>query len=185
MVKLHFIIKGLTPLLMHNPASMGRGDTKVGRKTIPSIEESAASSRYLLPDGNFYVPAVAVRASILNGAKFMKIGKFSARSLLAGGITLSDESFPLLRDGNPIFGDNYSIDTRRAVIQKSGILASRAKIELPWGVECCFNFDEQTASILDLTAIINRAGQVAGLLDFRPERMGWFGKYAVGDIWMD
>ncbi|GAI74934.1 unnamed protein product, partial [marine sediment metagenome] len=142
---LQFTLEGESPLLMHNPAGSMRqqGEAKLSTKgkEIPTPEVAAAATRYLLPDGNFYIPAVAVRASMLSGAKFYRIGKAAARSILSGAVILTDETFPLFRNGNPISGDDYSIDGRRAVIQNQGIWCSRARIELPWEVFCTFEFN--------------------------------------------
>lgn len=183
---LHIKLNGLSPLLMHSPESMRRTDDEtLGRKVIPSPEEEAAASRYLLPDGNFYVPAIAVRSSMLHGARGYRIGKRPAREILAGAVILSDEVFPLLRDGQPIAGDDYVIDSRRAVVQRQGIIRNRAKIELPWQVEAVFDYNSQLANLEQIKTALNNAGQIAGLLDGRPGTGLWFGRYEVTDIWSE
>lgn len=179
-------LKGLSALLMNNPTSMTRPEgTKLSRKTIPPPEEEAASKRYLLPDGNFYIPAIAIRSSMLNGAKGYRIGKMSAREILSAAVTLTDEVFPLKRNGNPIGGNDYSIEIRRAVVQRQGIMRARPRIDLPWEVEAIFGFNSQLANIDQVRTAIENAGQVFGLLDYRPQRSGWFGKFAVIDIWSE
>lgn len=192
MEKLHFTLNGLYALLMHNPElSMEKpGREKgLGRKTIPSPEEEAKRSRYLLPDGNMYVSAIAVRNSMLGGAKGYRIGKRAAADLLTGAVIPVDMQFPLLRDGKPISGDDYSVDTRRAVVKKQGIMRSRAKIELPWSLECTFDYNSELASLEHIKEALNNAGQIIGLLDYRPERKvglpGWFGRFEVADIWSE
>ena len=191
MERLHIKCKGLTPLLMHNPAGLmavggGRG---ISRKVIPSPEEEAKAGRYVLPDGNFYIPAIAVRNSLLGGAKGYRIGRVAAISILAGALDIIDEVFPLLRDNDPLNGENYSIDTRRAVVQGQGIMRSRARIELPWQIEAVFMYNAELVNLEQLKEIAARAGQVIGLLDYRPEKKvglpGWFGKYEVTDIWSE
>ena len=187
---LYFLIVGLTPMLQHNPSAMvfKRG---VHSPTTPSPEEEAAAGRYLLPDGNFCVPANAVRASMLKGARGLRSGKFSLKSILAGAITTGDELFPLLRNGKPIAGNDYSIDIRRAVVQGQGILRARAKIELPWEVECVFGFNPVVIPDLEvIRLVLQNAGTMAGLLDYRPGKAGkgeggWFGKYEPREIWTE
>jgi len=188
---LHVKLNGLTPQLMHNPdgSMIVGGGRKIGRKVIPSSEEEAKASRYVLPDGNFYIPAIAVRNSILGGAKGYRIGKIAAISILSGALDIIDEAFPLLRDNQPLDAENYSIDTRRAVVQGQGIMRSRAKIELPWQVEAVFRYNPDLVNLDQIKEIANNAGQVVGLLDYRPEKKvglpGWFGKYEVTDIWSE
>jgi hypothetical protein len=191
MEKLHLKVSGLTPMLMHNPAGsmIAGGGRKVSRKTIPSPEEEAKASRYLLPDGNFFVPAIAVRNSILGGAKGYRIGRTAAISIISGALDIIDEVFPLLRDGQPIDGDDYSIDTRRAVVQGQGIMRSRARIEPPWEVVAIFGYNPDLVNLDQIKDIANNAGHVVGLLDYRPEKKvglpGWFGKFEVVDIWSE
>ena len=176
-----FKLKGLTPLLMNNPEAMmaPAPKSKLGKgEYIP--EEAVKVTRYLLPDGNFFVPAVAVRASLLGGAVNMKFGKTSAWSVISAAIEISDPEFPMIgENGDQISGDNYSIDLRRVVIQKAAVPKARAKIELPWYVQCSFNYEPLMLNIEQLVTVANRAGTIAGLLDYRPSRKGWFGKYEI------
>lgn len=189
MERLHLKLNGLTPLLMHNPAgsmTVGRG---MSRKVIPSPEEEAKASRYVLPDGNFYIPAIAVRNSLLGGAKGYRFGRTAAISILSGALDIIDEALPLLRDNQPLNGANYSVDTRRGVVQRQGIMRSRARIELPWQVEAIFGYNPALASLEQIKEIASKAGRVVGLLDYRPEKKvglpGWFGKFEVTDIWSE
>jgi len=191
METLHIKLNGLSPLLTHNPAgSMTTGGgRKMGRKAIPSPEEEAKASRYVLPDGNFYIPAIAVRNSLLGGAKGFRIGRTAAISILSGALDIIDEAFPLLRDNQPLNGENYSIDTRRAVVQSQGIMRARARIELPWQVEAVFGYNPDLVNLEQIKEIATNAGRVVGLLDYRPEKKvglpGWFGKFEVTDIWSE
>lgn len=191
MEKLHLKLNGLTPLLLHNPAgSMPAGGAKkISRKVIPSPEEEAKASRYVLPDGNFFIPAIAIRNSLLGGAKGFRIGRIAAISILSGALDIIDEVFPLLRDNQPLNAENYSVDTRRAVVQGQGIMRSRAKIELPWQVEAIFGYNPDLVNLQQVKEIASNAGRVVGLLDYRPEKKvglpGWFGKFEVTDIWSE
>lgn len=184
METLYLKLNGLSQLLMHNPAGSMKpgGGQRLGRKTIPSPEAEAEASRYLLPDGHFYVPAIAVRNCLLNGSKGYRIGKIRAMDLLAGAILMVDEAFPLLRNGEPIPGKDYSIDERRAVVQKQGIIRARARIELGWQLECAFGYNSTLANLEQIKEIAQNAGQVVGLLDYRPEKKGWFGRFEVIEI---
>ena len=193
MEKLHIKLNGLTPLLMHNPVGSmtqprGRG---IERKVIPTPEEETKASRYLLPDGNMGVPASAILGSLLQGARGYRIGRRSATEVLAGAIVGKDGYFPLLRDGKPIAGDDYTIDSRRAVIKRQGIIRNRAKIELPWQVEADFEFNSEIANIEQVKTALSNAGLTVGILDGRSKVKGspsaglWFGKFEVSDIWTE
>lgn len=186
METLHIKLNGLSPLLMNNPTSMARAEGEaLSRKVIPIPQDEAASKRYLLPDGNFYVPGIAVRSSMLNGARGYRIGRRPAREILSAAVILTDEVFPLFRDGKPIAGSEYSVEIRRAVVQRQGVMRARPQIDLPWEVECIFGFNSQLANLEQVKTALEAAGQAVGLLDYRPERSGWFGRFEVTDIWSE
>lgn len=188
MKTLHMELRGLSPLLMHNPAgmlSLQGGEQTLGRKNIPKPEDEAKASRYVLPDGNLYVPAIAVRNSLLNGAKGQLVNRKAAMPFISGGILMIDEAFPLTRNGKPIKGTDYSLDVRRAVVQRQGITRVRARIELPWQVNCAFEYNPEIVDIKLVEAVAKLAGQRVGLLDYRVEKKGWFGRFEVAKVWAE
>jgi len=188
METLNFKLNGLSPLLMHNPSGLMQPRVEtLGRKQVPTPEDEAANSRYLLPDGNLYVPSIAVRNCLLNGAKGYKVGKKGAIAVLSGAILMIDETFPLSRNNTPIDGNDVSIDIRRAVIQRQGIPRARARVELPWQLDCAFGFSSELFANKDdgiafIQQVLNIAGQAVGLLDYRVEKKGWFGRFEVASI---
>lgn len=192
MARLYIKFEGRTPLLTHNPvgsmSAVGESE-EVKKKKIPPPDVEAKASRYITPDGNFYIPALNVRNSILCGSKGYKIGKFSALTILSGAIDFIDDKFPLLRDGKPISGDDYTIDIRRVVVQRRGIMRARAMIALPWQIEAVFSLNPDLATVEQIKKVAQNAGLVCGLLDYRPEKKvglpGPYGKYAVADIWSE
>lgn len=178
-----FKITGLSALLMHNPASMIRpGDKKgLSTKQIPSPEKEAELGCYRNGKGQFYLQAIAFRGSIINpggGASGRKIGKSTANSRCAAGISINEkfDKCVLLnpRTGKPI--KKYTIDTRRAVIQRNGIMRSRPRFE-EWGCDLTFDIDTDFVTKEQVVELLNISGRVAGVGDYRPQKKGWFGKY--------
>lgn len=174
-------------MLMHNPIGMKQADAGgLARKKIPTPAEEAAASVYKMADGNFYVPAIAVRSSMLSGAKGSRLGRRAALPFLTAAVIMEEEQFALTDDADrPIC--TYAIDSRRAVVKDQGIIRSRAKIELPWRVHGFFLFDERVIdSAQPVEDALRNAGLTIGILDYRPERKkghgGWFGKYEVGKV---
>ena len=197
MQMLYLTAKGLTPILMNNPAeTMGQEEEAAvkGKRKLDNPEEQAIKRRYLLPDGNFYVPAVAVRNCILKAASGWTVKRKSIRPILAGSLQLLDPAFPLLgEDGKPIPGNRYTVSKMRVVIKatKAAIIRGRPEI-FPWQLECAFLFDSKRVDLDILyrtdpdtnepTGVLVDAGAIVGLLDYRPEKMGWFGRFEVQDI---
>lgn len=187
--RLWFTLEGTTSLLMHSPASMQVAEPQqLGRKVIPTAQAEAAASRYLLPDGNFYVKAIAVRNCLLSGAKGYRVTgtRRSAIAVLSAAIGMGDETFPLLDgDGNVTPGDRYTVDTQRVNLKGVGsVLRSRARIALPWKLICNFPFNSDLIATPLVQNVLVNAGEMVGLLDYRPEKKGWFGKFTVEKIWV-
>jgi hypothetical protein len=179
-----FSIIGDSPLLMHNPRSMVRnsaGTTK--RKVIPSPEEEAEIGTYRDEDGFLVFPAIGFRGAFYKAMSGYKVGKKSLRSVL-GHTRVKDEWVYLVDPESKKRLKDYAIDTRRAVVQRQGIMRSRPRIE-QWGTELEFLMNEEIATmpedqlLLQATAILNEAGQTVGVGDFRLDRGGWFGMFHV------
>ena len=179
---LHFVLKGNTPLLMHNPAgSMTVSNNEATRaKEIPTPEDEAEGGTYRDSKGNLAVPAAAVRNCILRASTGMRYGKKAAKPIISGSILLMEEFFTLTDEkGNSIV--DYVIDTRRVVVQRAGIMRSRAKIETPWYLEGKFLYNP-LANLPTLQNVFHEGGLTVGLLDYRIEKTGPFGSFSVEEL---
>jgi hypothetical protein len=173
-----FRVTGLFPLLTHNPAQMRRADGAATKKKIPSEENEAKAGLYLGEKGNFCLPSMGFRSALLSGLKNKKVGKVSAISIFQAAVFTVDELTVLV---NPKTGDplkDYKIDTRRAIIQRQGILRSRPRFE-KWGCTLFLQIDEDITTPKQVEENLNIAGQVIGIGDFRIEKRGMFGKFKV------
>ena len=176
---LYFEIEGKTPILMNNPEGSMQvtSDAPKRKKAIPTPEEEAERSTYKLANGDLYIPSTAIRNCILNGSKGLKVGSRAASPYVSGSLLLVDECFSLVNEKDQPIRD-YIIDTRRVVIQRAGIMRSRARIETPWYVKGTFLYNE-AASIEVIRASFEDAGLTMGIMDYRIEKKGPFGSFAV------
>jgi len=137
--RLRIIVDGITPLMTHNPASMGAGSReamKGGRIPEPDVEAEAGV--YRLPDGTCGIRGEAFRASPLAAAGAWRMKKSTARTRLAHMVVVED-LIPLCRkDGTPI--SDYAIDARRAIIQKQGIIRHRPRFD-DWSAAFTIEYD--------------------------------------------
>lgn len=172
-----FRVTGDFPLLTHNPAQMRRSDGGVKSKKIPSAEEEAEAGLYKIDEG-FALPSVSFRSALLNGLKNKKVGKASAISVFQAAVFNIDEHCLLIDGkGKPI--KEYNIDTRRAVVQRQGILRSRPRFEKGWGCLLELEIDTDMVSPEQVVEHLNNAGLVIGVGDFRIEKRGPFGRFHV------
>lgn len=156
--RIRFVVDGRTPLLTHNPESMS---------IVPTTKKG----------GTLAIKGESFRGSILGAAGAWKVKRQTMKSLLTH-ITIVEELLPLtLKDGTPI--SSYTIDARRAIIQKQGIIRRRPRFD-EWSCAFTIEYDPLLVTEPKLIAdILQDAGGRIGVADYRPAKNGWFGRYSV------
>jgi hypothetical protein len=177
-------VKGLTPLLMNRltPEKLKREASPKTQLYDP--ERDAWDSAYMAEiDGKrqLYIPAESVYGVIVSAAKAYRTGRISLSSLLAGTIRVEPDKIPLGTD-------KYEIDIRPVNVppgsrNPSKVLRARAKVP-SWEVEFTIIYDKgMLGRVLgDLRKVLEDGGRRVGLLDFRPQKGGWFGTFAVEEF---
>jgi len=175
-----FKMTGISEILMNNPASMNeQGSTSVRtKKVLP--KEDAEKRLYLTEDGNFYIPSIAFLRGLWQGAAYQKIGKDSARSLIQASVFLTEEQTVLLNKDTEKPISEYEIDSRTVVIKSTGgrIMRHRPKVK-NWMCLLSLEIDSDFIPADMLITLFNRAGRMIGVMDYRPEKRGSFGRYTV------
>ena len=179
MKKVNITIKGTSPLLMNKYNIQNELDRQQGRRTTKSYdsEEEAEKSAYWGSGKKkeLIIPSQVLYASILNASSFHKIGKRSAKAILAGSIRV--EPMEIL-----LGTDKYVIDVRPVVIQRSRVLKSRARLD-EWEATFTIVYDEKLiADVRIIETILIEAGSRIGILDFRPQRGGPYGTFEVTEF---
>lgn len=189
------VLEGLSPLLMSHPRGMtpeeDDGSMKSSRtkKKQPTPEEEAEGRVYRDVFGALYVPVLAVNRAMVEAGKLFKdprsprgMSSFKTSGALTGGVFMPDyEGYVITRDGEPV--DTYDVDTRRVVNKatKGAILSSRPKVALPWTLNVEFTADPTMILPNEIATILGAAGKKIGILAFRPEKLGPFGRFRVAD----
>ena len=175
--KIEVEIKGLTPLLM-NRLDPEKLKSKPGPKGQEyDVEEEARSAAYIAKiDGEeqLYIPSQAVYSMIIQTAKQYRSKRMSLSSLLAGTIRIEPEKIPL---GHC----EYEVDVRPVIVQRARVLRARAKVN-DWSARFTIVYNEKILPetvIKTLKTIVEDAGTRVGLLDYRPQKKGWFGTFTV------
>jgi len=177
-------VLGLTPLLMHNPGQMQRGGgAQKSGKNIPTPEEEAERGTYRLKGGQLHLPAHAVQRAMIEAAVQFKDPTYPKQTLkkpLAASLLPPDEEGYGLFD--PDTGEalhDYEIDVRRAVVQRQGVMRARPRIDR-WAATLVIPFDAGAAIPVEMIATcLATAGSKVGVLDYRPESGGYFGRFEI------
>jgi len=173
MKKVKITIEGVTPLLMNSPKGMLEASEGMTTKTAKrNIKEEAEKLAYKTEKGELYIPAEAIKGSLVNASAYKKFGKYSARPMLAGGVRISPHEIGLgVKD--------YQHDIRTVVIQKARVVKCRPKLN-KWKASFEIHYDETLIpdDVL-IKPILEEAGKRVGLLDFRPQKLGEFGTFKI------
>ena len=166
-------IAGTRPLLMHSPAGIGKS-TGTKKTTTYDPDEEAASALYKDKNGTIYVPSLAVLGCMREAGKEHKAkgrGRKSLSKSLVSGLRIEPENIPIIPQ-------EYVVDARPVVIQRSRIMRWRPRFE-DWKLN--FNITILDETVIDPTTVRNvleDAGKFVGLLDFRP----MFGTFEITSV---
>lgn len=163
-------ISGVSPLLMH---AFPMVPIEAIDKKSP--EEQAELSTYRDPEnGLLYVPGVALQRALVNGATYSKgKGRSSLQKLAAACLIVSPDRLSL---GTKTF----AIDSRPVVVPatKGRVVRHRPRFE-KWTFAATLDWDETLMTEQQVRRIVDDTGSRVGLLDFRPEKKGPFGRFVV------
>ena len=180
-------IKGVTPLLMNRfteeaevKVSSGMSTVAIGKKGTP--REQAAKKCYTDDKGNLYIPGPNIFSCLIQAGKFHKVGKSKVTttksSLIPAGIAVREIVCPLNTK-------DFEGDSRSVVIPSTGgrIMAHRPRLD-EWSLGFTLEVDDAMFSLSFVRLLVDDAGRKIGLGDFRPDRKGPFGKFAVTE-WVE
>lgn len=162
-------ITGEAPLLMHSFPVVPI--TAVEKK---SVEEQAELSAYRDPDKRLYIPGIAFARALVSGATYSKgKGRGNLSRIVAGSVMVTPERMIL----DP---QSYTIDSRPVVVPatKGRVMRHRPRFDR-WKVAATIEWDPNLMTREQLRKVVDDTGKLVGLLDFRPEKKGPFGRFVV------
>lgn len=168
-------IKGVSALLMHSYPMVPIENPPLEKRTP---EEQAETAAYRDPETKeLYIPGVALQRALIGAAAYSKgKGRASLQKQAAASLFISPERVSL---GTK----EYAVDSRPVVIQatRGRIVRHRPRIDA-WAACFEIEYDDSLLSEKQVRQIVDDAGSRVGLLDFRPEKKGPFGRFIV-TIW--
>jgi hypothetical protein len=163
-------LKGTSALLMHAYPLIPLEAAE--KKTAAEQAENAA---YRDPDSKeLYIPGVNIQRSLVAAAAFSKgKGRSTLQKQVAACVMVEQDRVGLgMKD--------YKIDSRRVVIAatKGAVVRHRPRID-DWTVSFTVSYDDTLINEKELRQVMDNMGARVGLLDFRPEKKGPFGRSMV------
>jgi hypothetical protein len=168
--KVEVAIKGLPPgLLMHRfPLEPVEGLDKKPK------EEQAEFACYRNPAGILYIPGPALQQALVAAATYSKgKGRGSLQKVVAASVFVTDGELSLNQK-------KYEVDSRAVVVPATGGRVVRHRPLIPeWETSFGLMYDEVLLSEKQLRKVVDDAGSLCGLLDYRPNCKGPFGRFMV------
>ena len=165
-------ISGTSALMMHCYPLVQIENPPLEKR---SVEEQAELAAYRDPDTKLlYVPGVALQRALIGAAVYSKgKGRASLQKAAAACLLVSPERVSL-------GVDEYAIDARPVVIPatKGRVVRYRPRLDT-WHLGFQLDYDESLLTEVQVRQIVDDAGKRVGLLEFRPERKGPFGRFVV------
>jgi hypothetical protein len=162
-------IQGKTPLIMHRfPLEPIEALEKKPKK------EQAEVAAYRDAEGRLYVPGLNIQRSFVSSATYSKgKGRASMQKPVAAGVLVTSEYATL----EP---QEYVIDARAVVVPatRGRVVRYRPRFD-KWQVSFTMEYDDALMTEAQLRRVVDDAGERVGLLDFRPEKKGMFGRFFV------
>lgn len=163
-------VKGISPLLMHRYPLVPV--IAIEKKTS---EEQAEIAAYRVPETKeLFIPGNAVQRMLANAGLFSKgKGRASLKKIIAASVLVFPE--------RALLGVNkYEIDIRPVVnpTTKGRVLRHRPRLN-EWAIRFDIHYDPDLLTEIQLRKIVDDGGSLVGLLDYRPDKMGPFGRFMV------
>lgn len=176
-------ISGLTPLLLHRWAEAQ--ETEEGIRAI-HIErrdprQEAEKVCYRRADDAIYFPGAAIARMLreAGGSHKQRGSRKSLKFVIPAAVIVLEDQL-MLKDTNGDLIKGFEVDSRPVTIPatKGRIMRHRPRFNT-WGAEISLEIDSQMIEPETVHQLLTEGGKRIGIGDFRPERGGPFGRFAV------
>lgn len=189
------VIEGVSPIIQHSAAGIDpflpineqkkeitskRGSNRTEADDARLRELETVGSLWLNAANEPTIPGSAIRSVIERGARKLKQGP-----QVREGLVITSTSFDYDRE-------RYGVDldvlqksvqfTTSVVVQRSRLLRTRARFDLPWSCTFEVDADDELVSKSQLEQWLDIGGRRIGLGDWRPEKSGEYGRFKLVSI---
>ena len=168
-------IQGISPLLMNRPSAM-IGDISKDKKPFSDNAKNEASTRLYEVKGKLHQPSTHIHGALIEAGKHKKVvGKGKATYSKAVGYAVQIEPFEIEHKIQ-----KWEVFSILAVNPntKGRNLLHRPMLK-KWELDFQVIFDETEIAESIMKELLDIAGRIAGLGDWRPAKKGPYGKFQV------
>lgn len=169
--KVEVTIKGLPPgLLMHRFPM----EPIEGLEKKPKEEQAEYSCYRNAVSGELFIPGPALQQTLIAAATYSKgKGRGSLQKIVAASVFV-------LQGELPLGTKKYEVDSRAVVVPATGGRVVRHRPLVPeWQTSFELMYDDVLMNEKQMRKVVDDAGSLCGLLDYRPNCKGPFGRFMV------
>lgn len=188
-VALEVTLTGASPLLMNAMSQEQLLDIrnkvkKPKNAAKPSPKDEAQEKVYRTADGTPCVPSRMLYACLIGAGQYVRLdGKrqvsTATKTILPGMLLLLDFELPLFVPGESDKA-TWETDIQQGRNPNGGeaVCVIRPRFD-QWEVRATLELDQDQMPMSMARELIDRAGRMVGIGDFRPQRRGSFGRFVV------
>lgn len=179
----HVAIEGVSPLLQHRFGEEAEQSeqTRAQHREELTPRDKAEQVAYRNPEGFLYLPGAAIARMLreAGGAHKERGSRRSIKYVIPAAVIVLEDTIRLL---SPIRRGlkNYEVDSRPVTIPatKGRIMRHRPRLD-KWACEFSLEIDTGLVSAQLVHQLLEEGGRRLGVGDFRPEKGGPFGRFAI------
>lgn len=187
MITVDVTLEGITPMLQNRftekaEAALEGGSTRRVKRDKLTPREAAEKAAYRLEDGTLWHPSSAIVRMLREAGAGHKLtgSRKSAKFAVAGAIRMIEEHIRLHHPDTNKHLTDFEVDSRRAVnpSTKGAIMAHRPRHER-WATTFTIKVNDLILDPKFIYQLFVDAGESIGIGDYRPEKGGPFGTFAI------
>lgn len=182
-------IRGMTPLLQHNPQAamdgMEANKKQTRRAHVDKLEPRQEAERVAYRDektGILFFPGTWIFGNLRDTASAHKQQgtRKSMKYVVPAAVRVQEFNIPLINGDGKSPAKHFEVDSRRVVIRATGgaVLRHRPKID-EWGAKFHLVINENLINPDAVKQFLDEGGVQVGIGDFRPGKFGPFGTFTV------
>lgn len=179
-------IEGVASLLQHRFGEQAEADVQASTRLIGprrgTPREEAEKVAYRFPDGSHYHPGASIARLLREAGSNHKMTgtRKSAKFAVPSAVIVTEDAIPLVDPDTKTPIVEFEVDSRPVVIPatKGRVMRHRPRHDR-WQMTFHLQIDDNMLPVTFVQELLEEGGRKLGIGDFRPEKGGPFGRFAI------
>ena len=179
-------IEGVASLLQHRFGEQAEADVQASTRLVGprrgTPREEAEKVAYRFPDGSHYHPGASIARLLREAGSNHKMTgtRKSAKFAVPSAVIVTEDAIPLVDPDTKTPIVEFEVDSRPVVIPatKGRVMRHRPRHDR-WQMTFHLQIDDNMLPVTFVQELLEEGGRKLGIGDFRPEKGGPFGRFAI------